>query len=323
MTSAKIQPSCARTERGCPSLVIPGSASATPKTAAPSAAAERERDDALDALAVEHDPRRRGEAGERDAEARVRQQQRHREPVQEHDACEPGAARKPERERHARRRRGARARSSSRAARAAARAGRSPNRARARTSRAAPTRRARRAAPRRRVATRARGRARADEHAEQRERRVDERPVRRTATCGRATIDQSSRGRTRARARRASRGRASGRPRRGAALCTRSDGGAASSAKPADPDERGIREPAAEEEGAQTQTAPATRRRREPPGRSPAARTAGDASIVRTAPERPFTNGLHRDYRENTGVRRDCDLRAGVQAAPWADLHHR
>ena len=54
-----------------------------PEDGSAGAAAERERSEALEAIAVEQQPRRGGEAGERDAETRVRQQQREDEPVEQ------------------------------------------------------------------------------------------------------------------------------------------------------------------------------------------------------------------------------------------------
>ncbi len=98
-TSAKIKPSCARTERGSPSLVIPGSASATPNTAAPMPPPIAKATRLSTRSPVEHDPRRSRNAGERDAEARVREQERHREAVQQDDALDPAPRGEPQRKR--------------------------------------------------------------------------------------------------------------------------------------------------------------------------------------------------------------------------------
>ena len=77
-----------------------------PEDGRPGAAAERERRQALDAPAVEEDPRRGGHARKRDAEARVREEQRHNEAVEEHRARRarlrrPRTRSRPERKRHA------------------------------------------------------------------------------------------------------------------------------------------------------------------------------------------------------------------------------
>ena len=278
------------------------------------AAADRDGGEALDAFAVEHDPRRSRNACERDAEARVREQERHREAVQQHDAFDPAPRGEPQRKRHPRRaekrelvpvvERRAQAREPSVVAverRHALREERPPDEQTEERSRGFGDAHARSAC--------------ADEHAEQCEPGIDEGSVRELPRAIGRRRPHHRDPHPERQARRASRGRAR-RVRRAAAPARAARAASTSATPPIQTS--GAFECPPPKKRAQNETAAAARPGASPPSRWPAAGTGGDASIGRNdAKIRSQTVYIGITARTLALER----LRApGVEATPWAGL---